>query len=153
VLAITWEAPNQTGWWTYVILWTMRQSTKLNIFLGVRNLNESFLPPHLKYLQTYFTRRALNPLFPLSIVVSTLIVVPLWQSALVPGASPFQVASQSLLGTLLSLAILEHWFLVLPLPFEALWKWGLRSRGVPELAGSAEAPRVVVPLSPRSAAE
>ena len=26
------------------------------------------------------------------------------------------------------LAVLEHWFLVLPLPSEALWSWGLRSR-------------------------
>ena len=31
-------------------------------------------------------------------------------------------------GTLLTLAILEHWFMVLPLPSDALWKWGLRSR-------------------------
>jgi putative photosynthetic complex assembly protein 2 len=153
VLAITWDAPNQTGWWTYLILWTMRQSAKLNIFLGVRNLNESFLPPHLKYLQSYFTRRAMNPLFPVSIAVSTVIVIPLWQSAMAPGASPFHVASQCLLGTLLSLAILEHWFLVLPLPSEALWKWGLRSRSAVTVAVPAEAPRVVVPLAPRGAAE
>lgn len=129
VLAVTWDAPNQTGWWTYVILWTMRQSAKLNVFLGVRNLNESFLPPHLKYLQTYFKRSAMNPLFPVSIAVSTMLVIPLWQAALAPGASAFQATSQSLLAALLSLAILEHWFMVLPLPAEALWKWGLRSRG------------------------
>jgi hypothetical protein len=28
----------------------------------------------------------------------------------------------------MALAVLEHWFMVLPLPFEALWRWGLRSR-------------------------
>jgi hypothetical protein len=37
----------------------------------------------------------------------------------------------TLVATLLSLAILEHLFLVLPLPFENLWRWGLRSRAAP----------------------
>ena len=128
VLLTTWGAPNQTGWWTYVILWTMRQSAKLNVFLGVRNLNESFLPLHLKYLQTYFTRRSMNALFPASIIVSTMFVIPLWQAALRPGASDFDLASLTLQASLLTLAIVEHGFLVLPLPSEALWKWGLRSR-------------------------
>jgi hypothetical protein len=27
----------------------------------------------------------------------------------------------------MGLAILEHWFLVLPLPSEKLWKWGFKS--------------------------
>ena len=128
VLAVTWDAPNQTGWWTFLVLWTMRQSAKLNIFLGVRNLNESFLPPHLLYLQTYFTRRRLNALFPWSVLVSTVVAVPLWQAALASGASPFEVAQYALVASLLSLAVLEHWFLVLPMPSEWLWKWGLRSR-------------------------
>jgi putative photosynthetic complex assembly protein 2 len=128
VLAVTWGAPNQTGWWTFVVLWTMRQSAKLNVFLGVRNLNEGFLPAHLKYLQTYFTRKGMNWLFPVSVAVATMAVIPVWRAAFAPGASAFEVASYSLLGSLLGLAILEHWFLVLPLPSEALWKWGLRSR-------------------------
>ena len=128
VLAVTWGAPNQTAWWTFVVLWTMRQSAKLNVFLGVRNLNEGFLPVHLKYLQTYFTRKGMNWLFPVSVAVATMVVIPVWRAAFAPGASAFEVTSYSLLGSLLGLAILEHWFLVLPLPSEALWKWGLRSR-------------------------
>ena len=32
------------------------------------------------------------------------------------------------IAVLLSLAILEHWLLVLPLPDEALWSWALGSR-------------------------
>ena len=32
------------------------------------------------------------------------------------------------LATLMTLAILEHWFLVLPLPSAALWSWSLHSR-------------------------
>jgi len=33
-----------------------------------------------------------------------------------------------LLATILTLGILEHWFLVVPLPVNAIWQWGLRSR-------------------------
>lgn len=128
VLTVTWDAPNQTGWWTYLVLWTMRQSAKLNIFLGVRNLNEAFLPPHLAYLQSYFTRRRMNVLLPFSVGVATIAVVPLWSGALAAGASPFTVAEYGLVASLLSLAILEHGLLVLPLPSERLWKWGMRSR-------------------------
>ena len=28
----------------------------------------------------------------------------------------------------MALAIVEHWFMVLPLPVELLWSWGMRSR-------------------------
>ena len=31
LLAATWDQPNQTGWWTYLVLWTMRQSAKQGI--------------------------------------------------------------------------------------------------------------------------
>ena len=41
-----------------------------------------------------------------------------------------QAIGLTLVATLLSLAILEHFFLVIPLPFESQWKWGLRSRTV-----------------------
>ena len=44
---------------------------------------------------------------------------------------PFEVTTLTFAGTLLSLAILEHWFLILPLPSERLWQWGMHSRMVP----------------------
>lgn len=127
VLAVTWDGSNRTGLWTYMILWAMRQSAKLNVFLGVRNLNEQFLPAHLRYLQTYFLRRSMNSLFPISVLLATALAVVVWQSA---AAAPtrFEATSLTFAATLLSLAILEHWFLVLPLPSEALWAWALRAR-------------------------
>jgi putative photosynthetic complex assembly protein 2 len=128
VAAITWHEPNQTGLWTFIALWIMRQSAKLNVFLGVRNLNEGFLPAHLQYLQTYFMRRSMNALFPVSVTLATMLAVLLWQSAMASSASAFTVASLSFLGALISLAVLEHWFMVLPLPSERLWNWGLASR-------------------------
>jgi putative photosynthetic complex assembly protein 2 len=47
VVWLTWGAPNQIGMWTFMVLWWMHQSAKLNVFFGVRNLNEEFLPEHL----------------------------------------------------------------------------------------------------------
>ena len=130
VATATWGGANQTGMWTFLVLWIMRQSAKLNIFLGARNLNESFLPAHLKYLQTYFTRKAMNPLFPFSVLFSSIVAWWIWQAAGADGVTPFALTSLTFAATLLSLAVLEHWFLVLPLPSEALWSWGLRSRVV-----------------------
>lgn len=125
VYAMTIDEPNRTGWWTFLILWTMRQSAKLNVFLGVRNLSESFLPDHLRYLQTYFARKPMNGLLPVSVIAATAFVVPLWQAALGSDPNTFAAASNTLLAALLSLAIVEHVFLVLPLSLEKLWTWGI----------------------------
>lgn len=127
VLAATWGGENLTGLWTWAILWAMRQSAKLNVFLGVRNLAEDLLPPHLAYLESYFRRRPMNALFPLSALASLVATVWVWQAALAapPG---FETVSLALAATLLSLGLLEHAFLVLPLPSQALWQWCLRSR-------------------------
>lgn len=129
VVALTWGGENPTGLWTFMILWVMRQSAKLNVFLGVRNLNEGFLPSHLKYLQTYFTRRAMNRLFPVSVIVSTVVAAMIWQAATATGITAFDATALTFAATLLTLAVLEHWFMVLPLPFEVMWNWGLKSRG------------------------
>ncbi|MEO8039898.1 MAG: putative photosynthetic complex assembly protein PuhE, partial [Betaproteobacteria bacterium] len=128
VVLLTDGAPNQVGTWTFMILWVMRLSAKLNLFLGVRNLGEEFLPERLRYLRSFFLKRPMNLLFPISVTVATILAGILWTEAAAPTASPFDTASLTLAATLLSLAILEHWFMVLPLPTTALWSWGLRSR-------------------------
>lgn len=128
VLWLSWGQPNQVGAWTFMILWVMRQSTKINIFLGARNTGENFLPNHLRYIGSYFRTRPMNLLFPFSITASTLFCAWLFHRAVVPGATPFDVTAASILGTLAALAVLEHWFLMLPLPFEALWRWAMDQR-------------------------
>jgi len=120
------EAVNQTGFWTYIILWGMRQSTKINIFLGVLNFNEAFLPQHLKYLITYFRRKAMNLLMPFSTLVSVVFLVPIWSHA-ASESSVYEMTSSALLGTLLALGLLEHLFLIMPFPSELLWKWGYKN--------------------------
>jgi putative photosynthetic complex assembly protein 2 len=126
VVMLTWQGENLTGLWTFLTLWLMRQSAKLNIFLGARNLSESFLPPHLQYLQTYFARKSMNPLFPVSVVVATTLATLTWQASFRNQIGGFEAASLTFVATLVSLAILEHWFMMLPFPPETLWRWAMR---------------------------
>ena len=127
VYLLTRDGANQVGLWTFVILWAMRQSAKLNVFLGVRNLSEEFLPVHLRYLETFFTRKAMNALWPVSVTAATVVAALLWQRACADDASAHDATRFTFLATLLSLAVIEHLFMVLPLPATALWNWGLRS--------------------------
>ncbi|MDY8108488.1 putative photosynthetic complex assembly protein PuhE [Fulvimarina sp. 2208YS6-2-32] len=129
VVAFTWGEPNQIGTWTFMVLWWMHQSAKLNVFFGVRNLNEEFLPEHLEFLKGFLNKRSMNLLFPFSVTISTIITVLLFTWAFADGATPFEKAGYTFLGVLMALAILEHWMLVLPMPTATLWSPGLKSRG------------------------
>jgi putative photosynthetic complex assembly protein 2 len=128
LLAASWNATNQVGLWTFVVLWTMRTSAKFNVFLGVRNLGEDFLPDHLRYLGSYFARRPMNPLLPFSVGVPVGVCAWIVSQATAPGIEPFEAVGLTLVGTLLALAIVEHLFMVTPIPADLLWRWGLRSR-------------------------
>jgi putative photosynthetic complex assembly protein 2 len=129
ILAATWQAVNRVALWTYLILWAMRLSAKLNLFLGVPNLGEKFLPAHLQYLKHFFRKRPMNFLFPLSVSVSTILVFVLAQKY-AAAESGFKGTGYALLTSLLALAVLEHWFMVLPLPSEKMWEWAMRSSRV-----------------------
>jgi putative photosynthetic complex assembly protein 2 len=128
IVGITWNAPNQVGTWTFMVLWAMRTSAKLNLFLGVRNLSEEFLPPHLAYMESFFRRRAMNLLFPFSVGSATLVLIWLLSLAFSPTAPAGLVVGLMLVATMLAMAVLEHFLLVLPLPTTALWRWALRNR-------------------------
>ena len=140
-LALTDGAPNKTGLWTFLLLWWMHESARLNVFLGVRNLNEQFLPEHMAFLRSFLSRKPINLLFPFSVTISTVITVWLAQQAL-SARSDGAAASFSFLAALLALAVLEHWFLVLPLPAEKLWGWSLPKTEAKEHSGA-----IIVPLS------
>jgi putative photosynthetic complex assembly protein 2 len=125
LLVATAGTPNPVGTWTFAVLWVMRTSAKLNLFLGVRNLSEEFLPPHLRYLESFFRRRPMNGLFPVSVTAATTVAALMIGAAL--DAPPAEAAGGLLVGTMLVLAIAEHWLLVLPLPATALWRWAMRT--------------------------
>lgn len=128
IISITWDAPNQIGTWTFLVLWVMRTSAKLNLYFGVRNLSEEFLPPHLTYLQSFFRRRPMNAFFPFSVGIATVVLTLIFMSASDPATTISQSVGLALVGTMLGLAILEHWLLVLPLSSTALWRWAIRNR-------------------------
>jgi putative photosynthetic complex assembly protein 2 len=128
VWMLTSGMPNQVGLQTLLVLWLARLSAKLNVFFGVRNLTEEFLPPHLAYLPSYFRRRPMNALFPISITVSTAATVVLALLAFDPAVDAFFAVSCTILAALMTLVVIEHWFLVLPFNPAAMWSWGLASR-------------------------
>jgi hypothetical protein len=66
---------------------------------------------------------------PISLIGACIFVIPLWSEALVSGSQTHEIVSKTILATLLTLAILEHILLVLPLQVEFLWKWGFRQEG------------------------
>lgn len=135
ILALSWNAPNQVAAGTYLTLWLMRWSAKLNLYLGVSNFNEHWLPERNRYLVSYMRTRAMNWLFPFSVGLATITATLLALAA--SGAdNAVERLSFALVCTLLALAILEHWFLVLPVRDSALWQWAItaavrvRSRSV-----------------------
>ena len=128
VFALVAGQPNPVGAWSFAVLWIMRLSAKLNLFLGVPNTARELLPDHLSYLGSYFEQRAMNGLFPVSVSAATVALVLLVLRAWGAAAEDFETARYGLVATLLGLGLLEHWLLVLPLPPQSLWAWGLRSR-------------------------
>ena len=136
LLALTWGAENQIGAWTFAALWVLRISAKLNIFFGVPNLNETFLPAHLDHLKRYFGRQRINRFFPLSVAGATLFAgfLGYWASE---AATPVATVGLTLMCVIVALAVVEHWCLVLPISDSVLWGWaiGLAARAS---EGSAE---------------
>jgi len=128
IVGLTWGEPNQVGTWAFLVLWWMRWSAKLNLFFGVPNLNEDWLPEHLRMLTSFIKKKPINLVFPVSVTVATVVVALLMERALSPGVEPFTAVALTLIATLLALGILEHWFLVLPVADSALWKWALRGQ-------------------------
>ncbi len=124
---LTLGSPNRVALWTYSILWAMRWSAKLNIFLGVRNLHLDLLPARLQYLSSFVRRASMNPLFPISMIGAS-IAVGVWVMKVFAASSTFAVTGSVLCATLLSLAMLEHVFLMFNVPDRALWRLGVGDR-------------------------
>lgn len=116
------------GFQAFAALWLMRQSAKLNLYLGVRNPGEQFLPDQLAYLASYFRHRPMNLLFPWSVLALSLAAASLWLELLNMAPAEPAATQTALLTALVVLGLLEHWFLVLPIRIEALWRWSLRPR-------------------------
>ena len=148
IVWLTWGEANQTGTATFAVLWVMRISAKLNVFLGVRNLSLQLLPPHLRYLGSYFRQRRMNLLFPFVVTATTGAAVLLGSEALRHPGDSAAAAGLWLVTTLLVLAIVEHWLLVLPLEATALWRWAMRDGTTRVTPPPAALPVAVSPALP-----
>jgi putative photosynthetic complex assembly protein 2 len=123
VAALIWfivkDQPNWTGFYTYVTLWGMHLSARLNVFLGVRNVSVEFVPPHMEVLKSFLTEKPMNMLFPVSVTIATTGVICL------DATSDYAITSYSLLAAIMGLALVEHWMLVIPFSVQKLWSWSL----------------------------
>jgi hypothetical protein len=66
-------------------------------------------------------------LFPFSVTGGTIAAILLFQNAF-SAETPAGMTGLLLLAALASLAVVEHWLLMLPLPVEKLFRWSLPKR-------------------------
>lgn len=108
------DAVNVIGALTFVLLWALQHSAKLNVLLGVRSLDVASLPAHLRYLGSFWAQRSHNAFFLPAMSVATLAAVGLWVQAGLH-APHAEAVALTLLATILTLGVLEHGLLMLPL--------------------------------------
>ena len=104
----------------------LRQSAKINLFLGVPVTNDELMPTPVQFLKSFFARKPVSAFFPLSVTLATAALVIMIQRLVEVAVTPFEIASLALVSTLFALGIIEHWFMLLPLPAITLWGWGMR---------------------------
>lgn len=153
LVALSWTATNWVGAATFALLWIMRLSAKLNLFLGVRNPGTELLPAHLHYLSSFFGSRPINALLPVSIATTALLVASLARSAL-DATSAFEATGHGLVAALAALALLEHLFLILPWSVARLWGWSGDPAGTgtaPAAVAAVAGPGVLTDARPRPA--
>ncbi len=123
IAALTWGQPNQIAVLTFLVLWAMRLSAKLNLFLGAPYRSEEMLPDHLSHLKSYFRNRPMNALFPLSLAGGLALLWALHTLAFSADATLHQQTGFLLLLALTGLALVEHVFMFIPPPNALLWGW------------------------------
>jgi putative photosynthetic complex assembly protein 2 len=64
-------AANTVGMWTFVVLFAARITAKINVYLGVPNINEEFLPSPVRHLSSHFRKSPMNGFFPWSVTLLT----------------------------------------------------------------------------------
>jgi putative photosynthetic complex assembly protein 2 len=110
------------------LLFIARVSAKLNLFLGVPRINTEFLPLALSHVPSHFRIARMNALFPVSVI--GLGWITLWGAEhIMMATSRPDVIGYSLFTALAALALLEHLFMVVPLPDAKLWRWLLPASG------------------------
>jgi len=128
LFAITWHSPNQTAPLTFLLLFVLRLSAKFNLYLGVPNLSDEVFPERLAYLKSYFRKRAMNPLFPVSVLFGSGFAVWVWLIAQGAPVGSGKAACATLLAGLAALGVVEHLFLVIPVRDAELFRWAQNTK-------------------------
>lgn len=128
IFALTAGAPNQVAIWTFAALWTLRQSSKINLFLGVPVTNDALMPSPIAYLKSYFVRGPVGAFFTISVTLAVAVLAIMVQRLVETAVTPFEIAAWALVASLFALGIVEHWFMLLPLPALTLWGWGMKQQ-------------------------
>jgi putative photosynthetic complex assembly protein 2 len=123
IAAATWGQPNQTATLTFMLLFVMRLSAKLNIFAGVPHLSTEMMPDHMRYLASYFRIRPPRVFFVLSLAGIAMLAAWLGNAAL--SSQGGLATGYALAFALVLLAFIEHGFLVLPWQDTALFRWAM----------------------------
>lgn len=131
LISLSWNMPNQIGATVFVLLFGLRLSAKINMFVGVPNSTAEMLPPHLDYLKTYFGRNRMTWLLTASILAITAVAGWFGSLALQAELGSAEMVGASLLTTLCLLGALEHLFLALPFRDGMLWGWAFGKRVTP----------------------
>ena len=127
IWVITKDAINDIAFETFLVLWVMRLGAKINVFLGVRNFYEEFLPKKISYLTSYFKRKSYNPLFPFLLALTSIVDMLFWYNA-VTTADSFERTSSTIIAALLGLGIVELILMMLPFQLDRIWRLGLLKR-------------------------
>jgi len=127
VVLATSGVENQIALWTYAILFFARISAKLNLFFGVPQINFEFLPVPLQHLRSHLRQGPITAFFPVSITFLTF-ATACFAQLLMTADGMVAATGFALLTSLSALALLEHWFMVIPLPDAKLWRWMLPDR-------------------------
>lgn len=125
VVALTWGGANPVGVLTFLILWVMRISAKLTVFSGAPHSINAMIPERLRYLTSYFRTDRVSPFFPLCIGAALAAFFGLAYAAIV-ASTPHATAGCAMLAAFMALAIIEHLFLISPVPDWKLWSWAMR---------------------------
>jgi len=112
-------AENLTGLYTFLVLWVMRWSAKLNLFFGVPNFSTEWFPDRMSHLKSYVKPAPISLFFPFSVALSLMAIFFLGTQAMQHTSGQGLVYVLPMM--LLCLAVIEHLFMVIPVADTALW--------------------------------
>ena len=115
---------NAVAVWTFMVLFFARISAKLNLFFGVPRIHTEFLPRPLAHMASHFRLAPMNWVFPVSVTALSF-GAACWMERAYAATTEASLVGFVFLAALTVLALLEHWFMVLPLPDQKLWRWML----------------------------